>query len=128
MVFVTAGMGGGTGTGATPVIADLALEAGALTVGVATVPFSFEGSRRTEIAKQGLETFEPRVDTLITVHNDKLLKHADARTAFTDAFVIADEMLHRGVQGVADLITTTGLINVDFADVRSVMQLSLIHI
>lgn len=122
MVFVTAGMGGGTGTGATPVIADLALEAGALTVGVATVPFSFEGSRRTEIAKQGLETFEPRVDTLITVHNDKLLKHADARTAFTDAFVIADEMLHRGVQGVADLITTTGLINVDFADVRSVMQ------
>ena len=122
MVFITAGMGGGTGTGATPVIADLATEAGALTVGVATLPFSFEGSRRMEIANCGLKEFEPQVDTLITVHNDKLLEHADARTSFSETFVMADEMLHRGVQGVADLITTTGLINVDFADVRSVMQ------
>jgi cell division protein FtsZ len=122
MVFITAGMGGGTGTGATPVIADLATKAGALTVGVATIPFSFEGSRRMKIANYGLKEFEPRVDTLITVHNDKLLEHADARTAFSEAFVMADEMLHRGVQGIADLITTTGLINVDFADVRSVMQ------
>ena len=122
MVFITAGMGGGTGTGATPILADRAMEAGALTVAVVTLPFTFEGSRRVQVARQGLAELESRVDALITLHNDKILEHADARTAFSDAFIIADEMLHRGVQGVTDLITSTGLVNVDFADVRSVMR------
>ncbi len=122
MVFITAGMGGGTGTGATPILADRAMEAGALAVAVVTVPFTFEGSRRVQVARQGLADIESRVDALITVHNDKLLEHASAGTAFSDAFVMADEMLHRGVQGVTDLITSTGLVNVDFADVRSVMR------
>ena len=121
MVFITAGMGGGTGTGAAPVLADCAMASGALTVAVVTVPFTFEGSRRVQVARQGLAEIESRVDALITVHNDKLLEHASAGTAFSDAFVMADEMLHRGVQGVTDLITATGLVNVDFADVRSVM-------
>ena len=122
MVFITAGMGGGTGTGATPIVADHALEAGALTVVVVTVPFTFEGSRRVQVARHGLDALESRVDALITLHNDKLLEHASAGTAFSDAFLMADEMLHRGVQGVTDLITSTGLVNVDFADVRSVMR------
>ena len=122
MVFITAGMGGGTGTGATPILADRAMEAGALTVAVVTVPFNFEGTRRVQVAHQGLADVDTRVDALITLHNDKLLEHADARTAFSDAFLMADEMLHRGVQGVTDLITSTGLVNVDFADVRSVMR------
>lgn len=122
MVFITAGMGGGTGTGATPVLADRAMEAGALTVAVVTVPFTFEGSRRVEVARHGLAELDSRVDALITLHNDKLLEHASAGTAFSDAFLMADEMLHRGVQGVTDLITSTGLVNVDFADVRSVMH------
>ena len=122
MVFITAGMGGGTGTGATPILADRAKEAGALTVAVVTVPFTFEGSRRTQVAHQGLAELESRVDALITLHNDKLLQQADTRTALSDAFLMADEMLHRGVQGVTDLITATGLVNVDFADVRSVMR------
>ena len=124
MVFITAGMGGGTGTGATPILADRAMEAGALTVAVVTVPFSFEGSRRVQVASHGLAELESRVDALITLHNNKLLEHASAGTAFSDAFLMADEMLHRGVQGVTDLITTTGLVNVDFADVRSVMRAS----
>ena len=122
MVFITAGMGGGTGTGATPVLADRATEAGALTVAVVTVPFTFEGSRRVQVANHGLSELESRVDALITLHNNKLLEHASAGTAFSDAFLMADEMLHRGVQGVTDLITSTGLVNVDFADVRSVMR------
>ncbi len=122
MVFITAGMGGGTGTGATPVLADRAMEAGALTVAVVTVPFTFEGSRRVQVASHGLADLETRVDALITLHNNKLLEHAGAGTAFADAFLMADEMLHRGVQGVTDLITATGLVNVDFADVRSVMR------
>lgn len=122
MVFITAGMGGGTGTGATPILADRAMEAGALTVAVVTVPFTFEGSRRVQVARQGLAELESRVDALITLHNNKLLEHASAGTAFSDAFQMADEMLHRGVQGVTDLITSTGLVNVDFADVRSVMR------
>ena len=122
MVFITAGMGGGTGTGATPVLADRAMEAGALTVAVVTVPFTFEGSRRIQVASHGLAELESRVDALITLHNNKLLEYASAGTAFSDAFLMADEMLHRGVQGVTDLITATGLVNVDFADVRSVMR------
>ncbi|MDE2904065.1 MAG: cell division protein FtsZ [Chloroflexota bacterium] len=122
MVFITAGMGGGTGTGATPILADRAMEAGALTVAVVTVPFTFEGSRRVQVARHGLAELESRVDALITLHNNKLLEHASAGTAFADAFQMADEMLHRGVQGVTDLITSTGLVNVDFADVRSVMR------
>lgn len=122
MVFITAGMGGGTGTGATPILADRAMEAGALTVAVVTVPFTFEGTRRVQVARHGLAEIESRVDALIALHNDKLLEHADTGTAFADAFIMADEMLHRGVQGVTDLITSTGLVNVDFADVRSVMR------
>ncbi len=122
MVFLAAGMGGGTGTGATPVLASQAKESGALTVAVATLPFRFEGARRNQLARQGLAELESQVDALITVHNDNLLAHAGAQTSFADAFVLADDMLHRGVQGVTDLITTTGLINVDFADVRAVMR------
>ena len=122
MVFITAGMGGGTGTGATPILADRAMEAGALTIAVVTVPFTFEGSRRVQVARHGLTELGSRVDALVTLHNDKLLEHASADTAFSDAFLMADEMLHRGVQGVTDLITSTGLVNVDFADVRSVMR------
>lgn len=122
MVFVTAGMGGGTGTGAAPTVAKLASEAGALTIGVATIPFSFEGSRRTQIAADGLTQLESHVDALIPVYNDKLLDYAGPHTSFSDAFILADDMLSRGVQGIANLITTTGLINVDFADVKSVMK------
>ncbi len=121
MVFIAAGMGGGTGTGAAPTIAELAREAHALSVGVVTLPFGFEGRRRTEIATEGVRALADRVDAIIVVHNDKLLEAAGAGLAFGDAFELADEMLHRGVQGVTDLITTTGLINVDFADVRTVM-------
>ncbi len=121
MVFIAAGMGGGTGTGAAPTIAELAREAHALSVGVVTLPFGFEGRRRAEIAAGGVRALAERVDAIIVVHNDKLLEAADAGLAFADAFDLADEMLHRGVQGVTDLITTTGLINVDFADVRTVM-------
>ena len=99
MVFITAGMGGGTGTGATPILADRAMEAGALTVAVVTVPFTFEGSRRVQVARHGLAELESRVDALITLHNNKLLEHASAGTAFSDAFQMADEMLHRGCRG-----------------------------
>jgi cell division protein FtsZ len=121
MVFVAAGMGGGTGTGASPAIAELAREAGALTVGVVTLPFKFEGRRREAFANEGARSLAERVDAMVIVHNERLLEMIDPRTAFSDAFGLADEMLHRGVQGITDLITTTGLVNVDFADVRAVM-------
>ncbi len=122
MVFVTAGMGGGTGTGAAPVIAQVARECGALTVGVVTKPFGFEGRRRARFAEQGIEQLEEAVDTLITIPNDRLLQVTSANTSLMDAFRVADEVLLHATQGVSDLITVPGIINVDFADVRTIMS------
>lgn len=124
MVFITAGMGGGTGTGAAPVIARIAKELGALTIGVVTKPFSFEGKKRMSQALSGLEKLKETVDALVTIPNDKLLEVIDKRTSMQDAFLAVDEVLLRGVQGISDIITIPGLINVDFADVRSVMESS----
>ncbi|HEY8449615.1 MAG TPA: cell division protein FtsZ [Bacillota bacterium] len=121
MVFITAGMGGGTGTGASPVIAEIAKELGALTVGVVTKPFSFEGRRRMRQAEEGIRVLREKVDTLITIPNDRLLQVVDKNTSFQDAFRIADDVLRQGVQGISDLIAIPGLINLDFADVRTVM-------
>jgi cell division protein FtsZ len=121
MVFVTAGMGGGTGTGAAPVIAQLAREAGALTVGVVTKPFAFEGRQRARRAEQGLISLTEHVDTLITIPNEKLMSLADADMTFVEAFRKADEVLFQAVKGISDLIMLDGIVNVDFADVRTVM-------
>ncbi|PIS07630.1 cell division protein FtsZ [Candidatus Berkelbacteria bacterium CG10_big_fil_rev_8_21_14_0_10_43_13] len=121
MVFVTCGMGGGTGTGAAPFVTDIAKELGALTVGVVTKPFSFEGVRRKKIAEQGIAEMKERVDTLITIPNDRLLQVIDKKTSLFDAFGIVDDVLRQGVQGIADLIIYHGLINVDFADVKAIM-------
>jgi cell division protein FtsZ len=122
MVFITAGMGGGTGTGAAPVIAQLAREEGALTVGVVTKPFLFEGRQRARRAELGLATLGDQVDTLITIPNQKLITLADQELTFVDAFRKADEVLFQAVQGISDLITQEGIVNVDFADVRTVMD------
>jgi len=122
MVFVTAGMGGGTGTGAAPLIASIAREAGALTVAVVTKPFSFEGKVRSNQAEQGVSLLKDKVDTLITIPNDRLLQVAEKKTSMIEAFRIADDVLRQAVQGISDLITVTGLINVDFADVRTIMS------
>ena len=122
MVFVTAGKGGGTGTGAAPVIAELARELGALTVGVVTRPFMFEGKRRARQAEDGIRELREKVDTLIVIPNDRLLQVVDRRTSIIDAFKVADDVLRQGVQGITDLITVPGLINLDFADVRTVMK------
>lgn len=122
MVFITAGMGGGTGTGAAPVIAEVAKELGILTVGVVTKPFSFEGHRRRTQAEDGLENLKSKVDTLITIPNDKILSIIDKKTPITEAFTVVDDVLRQGVQGIADLITVHGMINVDFADVKTVME------
>ena len=122
MVFVTAGMGGGTGTGAAPVIAQLAREAGALTVGVVTKPFAFEGKQRMRRAESGLAALSEHVDTLITIPNEKLMSLADDDMTFVEAFRKADEVLYQAVKGISDLITLNGIINVDFADVRTVMS------
>lgn len=124
MVFVTAGMGGGTGTGSAPVIAKIAKELGALTIGVVTKPFSFEGKRRMNQAMQGLEKLKETVDALIVIPNDKLLEVVERRTTMKEAFQVVDEVLLRGVQGISDIITVPGLINVDFADIKAVMQSS----
>ncbi|MBS1704964.1 MAG: cell division protein FtsZ [Armatimonadetes bacterium] len=121
MVFITAGMGGGTGTGAAPVIADLARESGALAVAVVTKPFNFEGPRRMRLADHGITSLMGRVDTLITIPNDRLMSVVEKRTTLTDAFRVADDILRQGVQGISDIITIPGQINVDFADVRAVM-------
>ncbi|NMA61486.1 MAG: cell division protein FtsZ [Firmicutes bacterium] len=121
MVFITAGMGGGTGTGAAPVVAEIAKEVNALTVGVVTKPFTFEGRRRKEQAEKGIELLKSKVDTLITIPNDRLLQVVEKRTSMLDAFKIADDVLRQGVQGISDLITVPGLINLDFADVRTIM-------
>ena len=122
MVFVTAGEGGGTGTGGAPVVAKIARELGALTVGVVTRPFSFEGRRRAQQAEGGIEALRAEVDTLIVIPNDRLLSISDRNVSALDAFRSADQVLLSGVQGITDLITTAGLINLDFADVKSVMQ------
>jgi cell division protein FtsZ len=122
MVFITAGMGGGTGTGAAPVVAALARELGALTIGVVTRPFTFEGARRRQNAEGGIAGLKERVDTLITIPNDQLLKVVDKRLPMTDAFKMADDVLRQGIQGISELITVPGLINLDFADVKSIMS------
>lgn len=122
MVFITCGMGGGTGTGGAPVIAEIAKEMGILTVAVVTKPFSFEGHRRRQQADDGLENLKSKVDTLITIPNDKILSIIDKKTPITEAFTVVDDVLRQGVQGIADLITVHGMINVDFADVKTVME------
>jgi cell division protein FtsZ len=122
MVFITAGMGGGTGTGAAPVIARIARESGCLTIGIVTKPFSFEGRRRIATALEGLDALKPYVDTLIVVPNDRLLYIVDRSTSMLEAFREADKVLRQGVQGIAEIITVPGLINVDFADVKTVMK------
>ena len=122
MVFVTAGMGGGTGTGAAPVVAECAKEVGALTVGVVTKPFNFEGRRRMQQAERGIAKLMEKVDTLITIPNDRLLQVVEKRTSILDAFRIADDVLRQGVQGISDLIAVPGLINLDFADVKTIMM------
>ncbi len=121
MVFITAGMGGGTGTGGAPVIAELAKEAGALTVAVVTKPFAFEGIRRMSVAEDGIEELKGKVDTLIVIPNQKLMDVVDKKMTLQEAFRVADSVLGQGVQGISDLITVSGLINVDFADVRAIM-------
>ena len=122
MVFVTAGEGGGTGTGAAPVVAEIARELGALTVGVVTKPFMFEGNKRMQSAEAGTATLKEKVDTLIVIPNDKLLQVVGKDTSIVDAFRVADDVLRQGVQGITDLITVPGLINLDFADVRTIMR------
>ena len=122
MVFVTAGEGGGTGTGAAPVVAELGRELEALTVGVVTKPFGFEGRRRADQAEVGIQGLRERVDTLIVIENDRLLEVVEKRTPVTEAFRIADDILRQGVQGITDLITVPGLVNLDFADVRTIMR------
>ncbi len=122
MVFIAAGMGGGTGTGAAPVIAELSKELGALTVAVVTKPFTFEGPRRGKVAEQGVKELRDRVDTLITIPNDRLLSVVEKRATLRDAFRVADDVVRQGVQGISDIITIPGMINVDFADVKTIME------
>ncbi|HSI20261.1 MAG TPA: cell division protein FtsZ [Verrucomicrobiae bacterium] len=122
MVFVTCGMGGGTGTGASPYVAEIAKELGALTVGVVTKPFAFEGQRRRKVADLGISELKDKVDTLITIPNDRLLQVIDKKTSLFDAFGVVDDVLRQGVQGISDLITLPGIINLDFADVKTIMQ------
>ncbi len=121
MVFVTAGMGGGTGTGAAPIVSQIAKESGALTIGVVTRPFTFEGMRRQQSSEAGINKLKEHADTLIVIPNDRLLQLADKRASLQDSFRMADEVLHQGIQGISELITTPGLINLDFADVRTIM-------
>ncbi len=122
MIFVTAGEGGGTGTGGAPVVAELARELEALTVGVVTKPFVFEGRKRSQQAEGGIQSLRDRVDTLIVIENDRLLQVVEKRTSVVDAFRMADDVLRQGVQGITDLITVPGLVNLDFADVRTIMR------
>ncbi|AOY77422.1 cell division protein FtsZ [Clostridium formicaceticum] len=121
MVFITAGMGGGTGTGAAPIVAEVAKELGILTVGVVTKPFTFEGKRRMLHAEQGVQELKGRVDTLVTIPNDRLLQVIEKKTTMLDAFRMADDVLKQGVQGISDLIAVPGLVNLDFADVKTIM-------
>jgi cell division protein FtsZ len=122
MIFITAGEGGGTGTGAAPVVAELGRELGALTVGVVTKPFNFEGRKRAQQAEQGIENLRDRLETLIVIENDRLLQVVEKQTSVVDAFRMADDVLRQGVQGITDLITVPGLVNLDFADVRTIMR------
>jgi cell division protein FtsZ len=122
MIFITAGMGGGTGTGAAPVVAQIAREVGALTVAVVTKPFEFEGRKKMKLADEGIERLREVVDTLIVIPNQYLLKIVDRKTPITEAFLVADDVLRQGVQGISDLITEHGMINIDFADVRTIMS------
>ncbi len=122
MVFVTSGMGGGTGTGAAPIIAQIAKEVGALTIGVVTRPFTFEGSRRAQSSEAGISKLKEHADTLIVIPNDRLLQMVDKRASLQDAFRLADDVLRQGIQGISELITVPGLINLDFADVRAIMS------
>lgn len=122
MVFITAGMGGGTGTGASPIIADIAKSLGALTIAVVTKPFIFEGTRRMVVAEEGVESLKEKVDTLIVIPNQRILDVVDRKMTLLEAFKVADSVLGQGVQGISDLITMPGLINVDFADVRTIMK------
>ena len=122
MVFITAGMGGGTGTGAAPIVASIAKELGILTVGVVTKPFTFEGRKRMTQAEKGVEELKSKVDTLVTIPNDRLLQVVEKKTSLGDAFKIADDVLLQGVQGISDLIAVPGLINLDFADVKTIME------
>ena len=122
MVFITCGMGGGTGTGATPIVAQIARELGALTIGVVTRPFHFEGAKRTQAAEAGIEALRGQVDTLIVIPNDRLLQLVDKKSSLQDAFGLADDVLRQGIQGISELITVPGLINLDFADVRAIMS------
>jgi cell division protein FtsZ len=122
MIFVTAGEGGGTGTGGAPVVAELGRELGALTVGVVTKPFGFEGRKRSQQAEQGIESLRDKLETLIVIENDRLLQVVEKQTSVVDAFRMADDVLRQGVQGITDLITVPGLVNLDFADVRTIMR------
>jgi cell division protein FtsZ len=122
MVFVTSGMGGGTGTGAAPIVAQIAKEVGALTIGVVTRPFTFEGSRRAQSAEAGISKLKEHADTLIVIPNDRLLQMVDKRASLQEAFRLADDVLRQGIQGISELITVPGLINLDFADVRAIMS------
>jgi len=122
MIFVTAGEGGGTGTGGAPIVAELGRELSALTVGVVTRPFAFEGRKRSQQAELGIENLRDRVDTLIVIENDRLLQVVEKRTTIVEAFQMADDILRQGVQGITDLITVPGLVNLDFADVRTIMR------
>jgi cell division protein FtsZ len=122
MIFITAGMGGGTGTGSAPVVAEMAKETGALTIAIVTKPFGFEGTHRSKVAEEGIAELMPRVDTLVLIPNDRLFDICDSKTGVDGAFKMADEVLCNGVQAIAEVITVPGLINLDFADVRSVMK------
>ena len=122
MVFITAGEGGGTGTGGAPIVAEIGQEIGALTVGVVTRPFGFEGRKRADQAERGIDQLRDRVDTLIVIENDRLLQVVERQTSVVDAFRMADDILRQGVQGITDLITEPGLVNLDFADVRTIMR------
>jgi len=122
MIFVTAGLGGGTGTGAAPIVAQIAKEVGALTIGVVTRPFTFEGNRRQQSSEAGIAKLKEQADTLIVIPNDRLLQIVDKRASLTEAFRVADDVLRQGIQGISELITVPGLINLDFADVRTIMS------
>lgn len=122
MVFITCGLGGGTGTGASPIVAELAKNKGILTVAVVTKPFTFEGSKRREVAEVGYDNLKDKVDAIISIHNDRILQIIDKKTSLIDAFKTVDEVLRQGISGISDLITTHGVVNADFADVRSIME------
>ena len=122
MVFITCGLGGGTGSGAAPIVAELAKNKGILTVGVVTKPFTFEGSKRKEVAETAYDNLKDKVDAIISIHNDRILQIIDKKTSLVDAFKTVDEVLRQGIAGISDLITTHGIVNADFADIKSIMQ------